>query len=487
MFRNSWGLLNSHITPTIINVAQARGHIERKEGNVMVDYKVAAENILECVGGKENVIQVSHCATRLRLALRSTDQVQTAELKDLALVKGAIESGGQYQIILGTGIVNKVYKEFVALTGEGGGDAQVDAKGGNQIQRLSRMFGDIFLPVIPVIVASGILMGVRSFLTGTGVLATDSAWYTVMAILIDTGFSFLPALICYSAAKKFGGSPILGFVLGLMVISGSLPAAGAVGRGNAEPLLITLLGIPFRLTGFQGSVLVAIVGGWLIAKVEGLCRRFVPNVFDIILTPILTLAISLSVILFGVGPVIHIIEGGVVNLFQMLIQLPLGIGGFIIGGLQQILVIAGIHHGLWVIDINFIETLGTNPYMPIRTAAVVGQAGVVTAFFVFAKDKKLKALGGSSSIAAWFGITEPAIFGITLPYGVPFILGCIGSAFGGMFSALINLSAAGMGVSAIPGYLLFLNGGVLQYTLVCLIAAGISFVLTAVYIRKKEL
>ena len=453
----------------------------------MVNYKETAENILNCVGGIENVLQAAHCATRLRLVLKDFSKVEEAGVKEISLVKGASESGGQYQIILGTGIVNKVYKEFLEITGTTEGGEAVEGKGGNTVQRISRMFGDIFLPVIPVIVASGILMGVRSFLTSSGLMATDSSWYNIMAILIDTGFSFLPALICYSAAKKFGGSPILGFVLGLMVISGSLPAAGAVGKGNAEPMLVNLLGITFKLTGFQGSVLVAIVGGWLIAKIENLCRKFVPNVFDIILTPILTLGITLFAILFGVGPVIHVIEDGVVGAFQLLIQLPMGIGGFIIGGLQQILVILGIHHGLWVIDINFLEQMGTNMYMPIRTAAVVGQAGVVTAFFFFAKDKKLKALAGSASIAAWFGITEPAIFGITLPYSATFILGCIGSAFGGLFSALIQLSASGMGVSAIPGYLLFLNGGVVQYTMVCLISAGTSFVLTAIYLKKKGL
>lgn len=268
----------------------------------MADDRETAEKILLYTGGVGNVMQAAHCATRLRLVLRDPKKVREAELKDLPLVKGMIESGGQFQIILGTGIVNKVYKEFTALAGEGAGEslekgagdgtgngAQIEAKGGNGIQRISRMFGDIFLPVIPVIVASGILMGVRSFLTGSGLMATDSNWYNIMAILIDTGFSFLPALICYSAAKKFGGSPILGFVLGLMVISSTLPAAGAVGKGNAEPMLIQLLGITFKLTGFQGSVLVAIVGGWLTAKIENMCRRFVPNVFDIILTPILTL------------------------------------------------------------------------------------------------------------------------------------------------------------------------------------------------------
>lgn len=454
-----------------------------------MDFKQTASSIIELVGGVDNIASIQHCATRLRLGLKDRSLVKEDELKELELVKGINDSGGQFQIILGTGIVNKVYKEATAnfaIPDSGSGSA-VELKGGNSIQRISRIFGDIFLPVIPVIVACGVLMGVRSYLTGAGLLATDSAWYQVLLILIDTGFSILPALVCYSSVKKFGGSPIYGFVLGMMLLSSVLPGAGAVGKGNAVPLAVPFLSFTFKLVGYQGSVLVAIFSGWLVAKIESLVQRIVPNTVDIIFTPILTLSCSLFIVLFGVGPVIQFIESIIVKMFQAIITLPLGIGGFVIGGLQQFLVIGGVHHGLWVIDINFLENTGGNIYMAIRSASVVGQAGVVSAFFLFSKDKKLKALAGAAAVAAWFGITEPAIFGITLIYGVPFVLGCIGAAFGGLFVSLMGIAANGMGVSAIPGYLLFINDGALQYTIMMLISGGISLVLTAIYIKRKGL
>lgn len=451
-----------------------------------MDYKETAEQLLGFLGGAENISSMQHCATRLRLEFKDRHLVLDEQIKDLDIVKGIRETGGQYQVILGTGIVNKVYKELCSFVNVEEG-TKVRLQGGNKLQQLSRIFGDIFLPVIPVIVASGILMGIRSYLTGSGMLATDSAWYQVLAILIDTGFTILPALVCYSTVKKFNGSSIYGFVMGMMLISSFLPAAGAVGKGNAEPLLISLLGIQFKLIGYQGSVLVAIFAGWLIAKIEVLARKVVPNALDMILTPMITLSLSLFLVLFGVGPVIQFLESIIISAFQYLITIPLGIGGFLISGFQQLLVIAGVHHGLWVIDINLLEETGSNIYMAIRSASVVAQAGVVTAFFFFAKDKKIKALAGAAAIAAWFGITEPAIFGINLIYGVPFILGCIGAALGGMFVSLVQLAAPGMGVSAIPGYLLFINQGAVQYTIMMVIAAGIAFFLTALYIRRRKL
>lgn len=450
-----------------------------------MDYKKIAQEITDYVGGNDNIVSVQHCATRLRLELKDRSLVNEEKLDAIDIVKGMNDMGGQFQLILGTGIVNKVYKEMGAFVTEKGGD--VELKGGNLIQKLSGMFGDIFLPVIPVLVASGILMGVRSYLTGAGILGTDSGIYKVLLILVDTGFSILPALVCYSAAKKFKGNPVYGFVIGMMLLSGTLPGAGAVGKGNAEALIVTLLGINFKLVGYQGSVLVGIFAGWLVAKVENLVRKFVPNAIDVILTPILTLGITLFAILFGVGPVIHFVENIFIQAFQFLIKIPLGIGGLLVSGLQQFLVIGGVHHGLWCIDINLLAETGVNAYMPLRSAAVVGQAGVVTAFFLFAKDKKIKALAGAAAIAAWFGITEPAIFGITLVYGLPFVLGCVGSAFGGMFAALMGLAGEGMGVTGIPGYLLFMNGGAGLYTVSMLIAAGVAMILTAIYIKRKNI
>ncbi|WDC84254.1 PTS transporter subunit EIIC [Caloramator sp. mosi_1] len=331
-------------------------------------------------------------------------------------------------------------------------------------------------------------MGIRSYLQGANLLNTNSPWYSILAILIDTGFTFLPALVAWSATKKFGGTPVLGIVIGLMLISSNLPAAGAVGRGKAQPLMVSLLGVKFALKGYQGSVLVAVLAGWLVSFVEEKVRKFVPNVVDMILTPILTLTITLFIILFGIGPVTRLLEEMIVAIFRFLFTLPLGIGGFIIGGLQQILVITGLHHALWIIDINFLDKTGFNLYQPVRNASVLGQAGACMAFAIFARNKQLKTNSIASTISALFGITEPAIFGTTLVYGIPFMFGVLGSAIGGLFSTSIGLAAPGMGTAGIPGILYFLGSNKLYlYLLQSIITIAVPLVLTAFYIKKKNI
>lgn len=453
----------------------------------MNDYRVTAQRIIELSGGLDNLASIQHCMTRLRMEVKDRGLVKEDEIKSLKLVKGLIDSGGQVQIILGTGIVNKVYRETNAIFEESGKTQEVKAQGGNFLQRISRLFGDIFIPIIPVIVASGVLMGIRTYLTGSGILEADTAWFKVAAILIDTGFSILPALVCWSAAKKFGGNPVFGFVLGMMLLSGNLPAAGAVGKGNAQPLLIEMFGFQFRLIGYQGSVLIAIFGGWLLAKMENLVRKIVPNVIDMILTPILTLGACLFIILFGAGPVIQVLEGWLVQFFRMVLLLPFGLGGFITAALQQVLVITGMHHGLWVIDINFLEETGRNMYQPIRNAGMLGQAGACLAFALFAKDVQQRANSAAATTGAMFGITEPTIFGTTLVYGFPFIFGMIGAGFAGMFAMLTGLSAPGMGAGCIPGMLYYLDGGMGLYLISSGIAMIIPFVLTMLFMKRKGL
>lgn len=453
----------------------------------MNDYRVTAQRIIELSGGLDNIASIQHCMTRLRMEVKDREMVKEEEIKSLKLVKGLIDSGGQVQVILGTGIVNKVYKEANAIFEESGKKHQANTQGGNFLQRVSRLFGDIFIPIIPVIVASGVLMGVRTYLTSSGILEADTAWFKVAAILIDTGFSILPALVCWSAAKKFGGNPVFGFVMGMMLLSGNLPAAGAVGKGNAQPLPVEMFGFQFGLIGYQGSVLIAIFGGWLLAKVENLVRKIVPNVIDMILTPILTLGASLFIILFGAGPVIQVLEGWLVQFFRTVLLLPFGLGGFITAALQQVLVITGMHHGLWVIDINFLEETGRNMYQPIRNAGMLGQAGACLAFALFAKDVKQRANSAAAATGAMFGITEPTIFGTTLVYGFPFIFGMIGAGFGGMFAMITGLAAPGMGAGCIPGMLYYLDGGMGLYLISSGIAMIIPFVLTMLFMKRKGL
>lgn len=453
---------------------------------MMNEYELVSKELIDKVGGLDNIQSVQHCMTRLRLSLKDRTLVKDDELKNVKFVKGVNDSSGQLQIIFGTGVVNRVYKEVNKIFQKEGKE-QIEVKGGNFLQRLSRLFGDIFIPIIPVIVASGVLMGVRSYLLGAEILFSDSAWYKVLAVLIDTGFAFLPALVAWSSAKKFGGSPVLGIVLGLMLISPNLPAAGAVGRGNVEPLIVNFLGISFALKSYHGSILVAVFAGWLVSFTEEKIRKIIPNIIDMILTPILTLGISFFIIIFGVGPIIQLLEGLLVSAFRFLFTIPMGIGGFIVGGLQQVLVITGLHHALWVIDINFLEQFGVNLYQPVRNASVLGQAGACLAFALFAQDKKLKSNSVASTVAALFGITEPAIFGTNLVFGVPFLFGMLGSAVGGMFSTAIGLAAPGMGAAGIPGILYFIGDGLPLYLIQSIITIGIPMILTAMYVKKKEI
>ncbi|MGX8128358.1 PTS transporter subunit EIIC [Clostridioides difficile] len=451
------------------------------------EFESIARGVIKLVGGLDNIQSAQHCMTRLRLVVKDRTIVDDENLKSVKMVKGVNDSSGQLQIIFGTGIVNKIYKEVdLIFKGENKEQVEVQTQGGNLLQRISRIFGDIFIPIIPVIVASGILMGVRTYFVEAGLLATDSAWYTVLAVLIDTGFSFLPALVAWSATKKFGGSPVLGIVIGLMLISPMLPAAGAVGKGNAEPLMLSIFGFSVAVKGYQGSVLISIVAGWLISFVENKIRKIVPSVIDMILTPILTLGICFFLIILGIGPVVQTIEHYIVTAFQVLLALPYGIGGFLAGGLQQPLVITGMHHGLWILDINFLEESGMNLYQPIRNASVLGQAGACMAFALFSKDLKMKSNSMASTIAALFGITEPAIFGTTLVYGMPFIFGTIGSAVGGLFSSFIGLAAPGMGTAGIPGILYYLGKGLPMYLLQSSITIAIPLILTTIYIKKKN-
>ena len=311
-----------------------------------MDYKKCAKEVIHAVGGQDNIISVQHCVTRLRLVLKDRSQVDEATLKGMELVKGINDSNGQFQVIFGPGIVNKVYKETTLLVDADSSNATLE--GGTKLQKVSRFFADIFLPVIPVLVASGILMGVRSYLTGAGLLATDSNWYQFLNIIIDTAFAFLVPLVSYSTAKRLGGNPVYGIVVGLMLVSSVLPGAGAVGKGNAEPLYLSLFGIKFGLVSYSSSVLSGIVSGWLVTKLEKFFQKFIPNVLDLILTPILVLSSTVCAIFFVIGPVLQFIESLFLTLFQWLITLPFGIGSAVISGLQQFLVITGLHQALWI-------------------------------------------------------------------------------------------------------------------------------------------
>lgn len=448
--------------------------------------KETAERVVELVGGSENIVQVQHCATRLRIVVRDKDKIQVKDIEALDLAKGSFFNSGQYQIIFGTGLVNRVYDEVVALVGEGGGaieDKPEKIEYGNRFQRAIRTFSDVFVPIIPVLVATGLFMGLRGLLTQEAVLGVfgltsadvPSELLTFTTVLTDTAFSFLPALVCWSAFKNFGGSPVIGIVLGLMLVNSALPSAYDVGSGAAEPIM--LFGV-IPVQGYQGSVLPAFVVGIVGSQFEKFLRRHVPDAIDLIVTPFLTLLVGLVLALFVLGPILHVVENAVLAIVEFVIFLPFGIGGFLYGCFGQLLGIFGIHHILNFLEISMLAQDGWNYLNPIGSCGNMAQAGAVLAVAIKAASNKTKQVAYPSALSAALGITEPAVFGVNLRFVRPYVMAMIGGGAGGFLASLLGLRATGMSITGIPGTLLYLNEQLPWYVLVNLVAFGVAFALT---------
>lgn len=449
--------------------------------------KEIAQALLPLVGGKENIVSVMHCATRLRIVVTDKEKIQVKEVENLDKVKGSFFNAGQYQIIFGTGLVNRVYEAVMKELGLQP-EAAIDDKPakpvtGNRFQRAIRMFSDVFVPIIPVLVATGLFMGLRGLLTQDAVLGvfgmtSDDIPQQLLLftqILTDTAFSFLPALVCWSTFKNFGGSPVIGIVLGLMLVSNSLPSAYDVGSGAAEPLIFFGF-IP--VAGYQGSVLPAFVTGVLAAKFEKFLRKHVPDAIDLIVTPFLTLLVGILLAMFALGPILHTVENGVLFVVEGLLTLPMGIGGLIYGSFGQLLGIFGIHHILNFLEISMLAQDGWNYLNPIGTCGNVAQAGAVLAVAMKAKSAKTKQIAYPSCLSALLGITEPAVFGVNLRFVKPFVMSMIGGGVGGFLASLFGLRATGMSITGIPGTLLYLNEQLPLYILVNVVAFAVAFVLT---------
>ncbi|MED4205604.1 sucrose-specific PTS transporter subunit IIBC [Neobacillus mesonae] len=452
----------------------------------MSENRKIAEEVIEAVGGRGNIQSVAHCATRLRIMVNDKEKINQEKVESINKVKGAFFNSGQYQIIFGTGMVNKVYEEVsqLGLDTMSASDQKKEAvKSGSRFQRAVRTFGDVFVPIIPVLVATGLFMGLRGLVMQEQVLALfgmkpediSQNFILFTQVLTDTAFIFLPALVAWSTFRVFGGTPIIGLVLGLMLVSPSLPNAWGVAGGDVKPLYF-LDFIP--VVGYQGSVLPAFIAGIIGAKLERLIRKRVPEALDLIVTPFLTLLIMITLSLLVIGPIFHIVEQDILKVATNVLSWPFGISGILIGGLNQLIVITGVHHIFNMLEIQLLSQFHNNQYNAIITCSVAAQGGAALAVGLKTKSKKLKALALPSALSAFLGITEPAIFGVNLRYGKPFIMALIGGAAGGFLSSILGLKATGMAVTVIPGTLLYLNGQIMLYILVNLVAIAVAFVLT---------
>jgi len=446
-----------------------------------------AKKVIDALGGRENVNSVAHCATRLRVMVKDEGKINKEVIENLEKVQGAFFNSGQYQIIFGTGTVNKMYDEVVALglpTSSKDDMKAEAAKQGNWFQRAIRTFGDVFVPIIPVIVATGLFMGVRGLLTALGMtLPADVTTYT--QILTDTAFIILPGLVVWSTFRVFGGNPAVGIVLGMMLVSGSLPNAWAVASGGEVTAMNFFGFIP--VVGLQGSVLPAFIIGVVGAKFEKAVRKVVPDVIDLLVTPFVTLLVMSILGLFVIGPVFHVVENYILIGTKAILNLPFGLGGFLIGGVHQLIVVSGVHHIFNLLEVQLLAADHANPFNAIITAAMTAQGAATVAVGVKTKNPKLKTLAFPAALSAFLGITEPAIFGVNLRFRKPFFLSLIAGAIGGGLASILGLAGTGNGITIIPGTMLYIGNGQLpQYLLMVAVSFALGFALTYMFGYEDE-
>ncbi|MBQ8994199.1 MAG: PTS glucose transporter subunit IIA [Oscillospiraceae bacterium] len=453
-----------------------------------LDYRKCAEEIFSHLGGKDNIISAAHCATRLRLVIADNSKIDTKALEDVEGVQGLFDSNGQLQLIIGTGTVNKVYDEFLDITGlTAATKAEVKAAAASRMplwKQILKTPGDIFVPILPAIVASGLMMGLVEALPRFIPTFGQSDWYGFLDLVANTAFALLPVLVAISAANVFGGNVYLGAVIGLMMVHPALINAWTVGNYAAGEIPTwQLLFFNVKQVGYQGHVIPVILAVLLMSKLEQWLHKHVPEMIDLFVTPLCTVLVTAFVTFTVIGPVFSVLENWVLSAAQALITVGFGIGSMIMGAIYPFTVVMGLHHMYNVIEAGMISSTGLNTWMPIASAANFAQFGACLAVALKAKNAKTKAVALPSSLSASLGITEPAIFGVNFRYMKPFIAGVIGGAVGSLFAAWAKFGATTYGVTGIPGLLAVNN--LPMYILELLISGGLAFVICW-FIWKEE-
>ena len=464
-----------------------------------VDYRKCAEEIVANIGGRENVAQAAHCATRLRLVIKDNNKINKSELENVDGVKGMFENNGQLQLIIGTGTVNKVYDEFLAVTGMSAATKD-DVKAAAAAQqpawkRALKSVGDVFVPILPAIVASGLMMGVVEALGKAIPSFASTDWYAFLDMVANTAFAFLPVIVAVSAARVFGGNVFLAAVIGLMMVHTGLLNGWNVGSEDAinsffgiETGVIPTWNLFGNLKiggyvvgsisrhGYQGHVIPVMIAVWFMCKIEKWLHNHVPEMIDLFVVPITTVFTTALLTFVVIGPIFATLENYVLKGAQWLVQFPPG--AMIMGAIYPATVVMGLHHMYNVIEAGMLSSTGLNTWMPIASAANFAQFGACLAVGIKCKQGKLKTVAIPSSMSAALGITEPAIFGVNFRFMKPFVCGMIGGACGAIFGAITKIGATAYGVTGIPGYLTINNYGL--YTILLLISGGIAFGLTMV-------
>ena len=453
-----------------------------------MDYKQVAQEIIKAIGGKDNVDSAAHCATRLRLVLKDEDKADQAAVERIKDVKGAFVNSGQFQIIVGQGAVNKVYDEFTQIANiseaSKGEVKRAAMKNLNPAQRFARMLSNIFVPIIPAIVASGLLMGLLGMMKTYGWVSPDSGLITMLDMFSNAAFVFLPVLVAFSAAKEFGANPYLASVLGGIMIHPALQNAWTLGDGIEKT--IEVFGMQVGMVGYQGTVLPILAAVWFLGYVEHGFRKVVPDALDIIVTPFLTILTTGFVSLMTIGPVMRLIGEGISTSLQGIYDTTGVLAGLIFGGLYSTIVISGVHHSFHAIEAGLLSETGKNVFLPIWAMANTAQGGAALAVYFKTKKTQMKAIALPAATSCLLGITEAAIFGVNLRLVKPFIAAALGGALGGAYVVFTKVGMTALGLTALPGMSIVEPGSLINYIIGMILAFGGAFVFTWIIGFEEE-
>ncbi|MBB5173288.1 PTS system trehalose-specific EIIBC component [Texcoconibacillus texcoconensis] len=467
----------------------------------MAKYTQQVEQILAAIGGEENVQTATHCVTRLRFVLKDDSVVDTEAIEEIDIVQGSFATNGQFQVIIGQGTVDTVYKEMVAQTniGEASKDDVKEASAENQnwFKRFVKMLADIFIPILPAIVTAGLLMGINNILTAPGIFMEEAVvevypqwgdFADIIDLIANAAFTFLPVLIGWSAMKRFGGSELLGIVLGLILVHPDLLNAWAYGDAAAEGEIPTwnLFGLEVNQIGYQGQVLPVLVSAYVLAKIELALSKRVPDAIKMLVVAPIALLVTGFLAFIIIGPVTFAVGNGITAFFMTIFDTVPAIGGLVYGLLYAPLVVTGMHHTFLAVDLQLTAGGGGTFLWPILALSNIAQGSAALAMMFVSRDEKLRGLSGTSAISAYLGITEPAMFGVNIRFMYPFICAIIGAATASVFITMNGVLASAIGVGGLPAFLSIFPQDWGPFFIGMAIAIIIPFALTYFYGKFKK-
>lgn len=464
-------------------------------------YQAAAEQLVKLVGGKDNIINAAHCATRLRLVLKDETKADVDKILKVDLVKGQFSNGGQFQIIIGSGTVDEVYKRFIAVAGINESTKsevkQAAVQKMNPLQRLVKTLSDVFVPLIPALVASGLMMGLNNVLMASGLFFPDQSLVEAYPALADlasmintfasAAYSFLPVLIGFSATKMFGGNPYLGAVIGMIMVSGDLLNAYSYGTAATEGTIPVwnIFGLTIEKVGYQGTVLPVLAASWILAFIEKKLHKYIPEVLDNLLTPLLSVMITGFLTFTIVGGIMRSAGDLLTNGLLWLHDTLGAVGGMIFGFLYSPLTMTGMHHSLLPVEIQLVAA-GGSFLLGIAACNNVAQGGAALCAMLRTKDEKMKSVAATSGISAMLGITEPAMFGVNLKLKYPFYGAMIGSAIGGGYVTLTNVLNSSPGSAGIIGFVCVQPDSMVNFLIGVAISIVVGFGVTYAMSKTKR-